>query len=202
MRSFQITKLFTVFIVVVGVLVAGSNVAFASSCVATNAGNLCTSYALSGVVLTADTVNGGAPFGIPPTRVMSGQFDWEYTPGDFANGNGTFTSLVLPWTYHGIGSLILAIDSRSLNGTLPGNFHSDGADFTIAMSPGLLGPTQGSGINYATSTFDIWGGGNEYVGHVTGGSIVVATVPVPAAAWLFGPGLFGLASIARKRKVV
>lgn len=32
-------------------------------------------------------------------------------------------------------------------------------------------------------------------------SLTVAEVPIPAAAWLFGSGLIGLATIARKRKL-
>ena len=199
-HSFQITKLFVVFFVVVGTLVAGGRVAAAPTCTPTTTGKLCTSYALSGVTLTANTVNGSPAFGTPPSAVMTGQFDWQYTLGDFANGTGTFTSLVVPWTYHNMGSLVLAIDNTSLNGTLPGNIHSDGVDFTIALSSVLSSPTQGSGINYATSTFDIWGSnGSEYVGHVTSGSIVVAAVPVPTALWLFNSGIVGLIGFARCR---
>jgi hypothetical protein len=195
MRSFQMTKL----LVLLGVLFVDSGVALAATCVPTTPGMLCTSYALSGVTLTADTVNGNVGYA---SGLLSGQFDWQYAPGDFANGSGTFTSLVVPWTYHGIGSLTLSIDSSSLNATLPGNLHSDGVDFVVALSPGLSSPTQGSGIDFAASIFDIWGGGNEYVGHVTSGSIVVAPdpVPAPAAGWLFAPGLLGLAGIARKCK--
>ena len=192
-KSFQFTKLFAVVFVVVNAFVAGGRTVSASSCTPATAGNLCASYSLSGVTLTAKSVNGSPAFGTPPSAIMSGQFAWEYTPGDFANGNGTFTSLVVPWTSHGMGSLILSIDTVSLNGTLPGNIHGDGVDFMIAMSPGLSSPTQGSGINYPSSVFDIWGSnGSEYVGNVTSGSVVVSTVPLPSALWLFSAGIVGL----------
>lgn len=175
-------------------LLAASPIAFAAPCTPNTAGDLCVSYMLSGVTLTATMVNGSPPLGTPPSAVMTGAFNWEYAPGDFANGTGTFTSLVVPWTAHDMTSLILSIDTGSLNGTLPGNIHADGVDFMVAMSPGLMDPSQGSAINYASSTFDIWGSNrSEYVGNVTSGSIVpTAAVPLPASLWLFDTGIIVL----------
>lgn len=200
MNSLQMTRSLAAFGVLAGTFLMSGGEALASSCAPATTGKLCTTYALSGVTLTADPA-ASAGILIPVSGMMTGQFNWEYTPGDFTNGSGAFTSLDVPWTYHGFTDLTLQIDNVSLNGTLPGNFHSDGVDFTIALSPGLSSPNQGAPINFSGSTFDIWGGGREYVGNVTSGSIVVAAVPLPAAAWLFGSGLFGVAWITRKRKV-
>ena len=178
--------------VFLGAVAVYSPSASAASCVPSIAGNLCASYVLSGVTFTADTVNGSPAsfFYGTKTAVMTGQFDWQYAAGDFLNGTGTFTQLTVPFTHYGIGDLILSIDNTSLNGTLPGNIHSQGVDFIIALAPGLTSPALGSGIDYATSTFDIWdSGGNEYMGHVSAGSIVpsVATVPLPAARGCLAP---------------
>jgi hypothetical protein len=63
--------------------------------------------------------------------------------------------------------------SDSSTYTLDGAFHVNGAGFTT--------------VAYTV----------HLEGHVTGAS---AVVPVPAAAWLFGSGLMGLAGVARRRK--
>lgn len=72
-----------------------------------------------------------------------------------------------------------------------GNALSGGApsiDDGIAGSPMLDGPFPGFNVN-----FDI-GSGNSLT--VT----QVSAVPVPAAVWLFGSGLIGLAGLARRKK--
>lgn len=72
-----------------------------------------------------------------------------------------------------------------------GNALSGGGPFIddgIAGSPMIDGPFQGLSVN-----FDI-GSGNSLT--VTS----VSEVPVPAAIWLFGSGLIGLAGIARRKK--
>ena len=61
-------------------------------------------------------------------------------------------------------------------------------DDGIAGSPMIDGPFPGLNVN-----FDI-GSGNSLT--VT----QVSTVPVPAAVWLFGSGLIGLAGLARRKK--
>ncbi len=72
-----------------------------------------------------------------------------------------------------------------------GNALSGGAPFTddgVSGSPMIDGPFPGLNVN-----FDIGSGNSLTV-------LSVSAVPVPAAAWLFGSGLLGLAGLA-KRKV-
>jgi hypothetical protein len=56
---------------------------------------------------------------------------------------------------------------------------------TVAGSPMIAGPFTGYNANFDITTI----------------SVVVETVPVPAAIWLFGSGLFGLAALAQRRKI-
>jgi len=42
--------------------------------------------------------------------------------------------------------------------------------------------------------------GNPLTGYAFGGSQVPQEVPVPAAVWLFGSGLFGMVAVARRKK--
>lgn len=55
-----------------------------------------------------------------------------------------------------------------------------------------------------TASWDAVVVGGAFDGYLASWSIEgnVSTVPVPAAVWLFGSGLLGLAAVARRRKVV
>ena len=73
-----------------------------------------------------------------------------------------------------------------------GNVLSGGSLFTddgISGSPMIDGPFIGLNVN-----FDIGSGNSLEV-------LSVSSVPVPAAAWLFGSGLIGLIGIARRKKI-
>lgn len=59
-----------------------------------------------------------------------------------------------------------------------------------------LGTSDGSW--YEGTTFDQWSNQSFGSGHY---GLEVSAVPVPAAAWLFGSGLIGLVSAARRRNV-
>jgi len=63
----------------------------------------------------------------------------------------------------------------------------------LAATSGSLGLDNTSPFPGIRGYFDIGSGNSMYV-------TSVASVPVPAAAWLFGSGLIGLAGVARKRK--
>jgi hypothetical protein len=49
-------------------------------------------------------------------------------------------------------------------------------------------------------TFDVVPGTNYAFGAETTSSVYTSTVPVPAAAWLFGSGLLGLLGVSRRKK--
>ena len=73
----------------------------------------------------------------------------------------------------------------------------DGSAITLTMpgyAPGIAGTTQPAVGNSLLFGFD--------VPTMMGGTVTleVAAVPVPAAAWLFGSALVGLAGIGRNRK--
>lgn len=63
----------------------------------------------------------------------------------------------------------------------------DGSNFTYVSSATALVPDNWYAISFGDITGEIHG-------------VDLAPVPVPAAVWLFGSGLIGLAGIARRRK--
>lgn len=72
--------------------------------------------------------------------------------------------------------------------------------YSALQGPAPMAATSGSlGLDNTTpfpgirGYFDIGSGNSMYV-------VSVATVPIPAAAWLFGSGLLGLLGVARRRK--
>jgi len=88
-------------------------------------------YTLENVILTDDTQ-------------MTGQFSWTYDAGDFENGVGQFTSLVVPHTSHDHTDLEVSFDiAKSIEITLPGSFHDDGVDIMLLLDIALT-PTTAS----------------------------------------------------------
>ena len=73
--------------------------------------------------------------------------------------------------------------------TFAGDFNLFGDEYSNPASPFALSPF----VLIAGG-----GGGSDYLALV---SMQVSTVPVPAAVWLFGSGLIGLAGFARRKKV-
>jgi hypothetical protein len=66
----------------------------------------------------------------------------------------------------------------------------------------ILGLTNDSGTNWVADIGYTSLGGSLYDVHFADGSLLqvdVQVVPVPAAVWLFGSGLIGLAGIARRK---
>ena len=61
-------------------------------------------------------------------------------------------------------------------------------------------------VDFDAGTFDIWSGTTSFGGNTShifyggGGTLTPSAVPVPAAAWLFGSALVGLAGVGRKRR--
>ena len=137
---------------------------------------------------------------------MTGAFDWTYDNGDFEGGTGVFTELEIPWRPGGTappledGGMVLIIEYNQIEISLDGNFHDYGLDIKLKyVQP--LSLTQPAPIDLNTSFFECCGNGFKDQ-HFSSGSIspVISSVPVPAAAWLFGSGLLGLVGIARRKK--
>lgn len=77
-------------------------------------------------------------------------------------------------------------------------------DFTIEWIPDLTtpsSPTPGQ-VAYSIGTREFWAVGNfsSWEDHGTIDYLTLTAIPVPPAVWLFGSGLLGLASIARRRR--
>jgi hypothetical protein len=90
---------------------------------------------------------------------MTGTFTWTYDVGNFENGVGEFTSLVIPYTSHNHLDLEAIIDvTQSIEITLPGSTHDDGVDITLVLLTPLT-PTTGSLINLVLSKYEIGGNG-------------------------------------------
>jgi hypothetical protein len=166
---------------------------FSVSCMATlNAHAVTVSYTLDNVFL-----EDGAQ--------MTGEFDWTYDLEDFEGGEGVFTALVIPYRPAGTlppledENLIINIESNQIEISGDGSFHDYGLDIILKFAG--LSPTQSVSIDETTSFYECCGNGFKSQPFQSGGSIspVLSEVPVPAAAWLFGSALLGLAGIKRKR---
>ncbi len=145
-----------------------------------------------------DTFN----FLAPITGSLAGS---AYGTGNFATGaiaNGT-----------SVGTLSFPVLEKQWDGTwFPLGQASGGIDFTVTIS----------NVNIGTGTFDFEMWANELIDpaedpssaglagwnmqwHMSGTGVASgahAPVPIPAAAWLFGSGLIGLAGLARRKQRV
>jgi len=139
---------------------------------------------------------------------ITGTFDWDYTIGDFEGGSGTFTALAIPLQPNGYTppledpDMVLSIENNQIEISLDGNFHDYGLDIIMKFEQ-PLSLTQSSVINLDTSFYECCGNGfHEHF--FSSGSItpVVSSIPVPAAVWLSGSGLLGLAGMARRYKTI
>lgn len=102
---------------------------------------------------------------------MTGTFTWTYDAGDFENGTGTFTELNIPYTFHGLGDLIITAEISQIEFTLSGNFHDDGVDvFLVLTGPLLPHASVPLDLDPTASKYSI--GGNGFIdGHFLSGSI-------------------------------
>lgn len=103
------------------------------------------------------------------------------------------TDLDLTALYTGFGSFSFTDESK---------FDVDGTTFKFLGVGGFLPAT------WALSALLTDSGGNVNVTSMTGGTLTsgsltspsVSAVPVPAAAWLFGSGLMGLAALRQRKE--
>ncbi|VAW17142.1 hypothetical protein MNBD_BACTEROID05-255, partial [hydrothermal vent metagenome] len=82
--------------------------------------------------------------------------------------------------------------------SIAGNFNLSGsiAADSVALSAGTIDLANGSGI--ALSSGSLISGRDIQL--VTNGGIVLSTVPVPPAVWLFSSGLLGLMRVSRRNQ--
>lgn len=84
--------------------------------------------------------------------LMTGTFEWAYTPGDFENGTGTFTSLHIPGHGNDINQLTVTIEPSQIEFSLSANLHDHGVDVSVKLlQPFSLG--QSAMVNTAQSSY-------------------------------------------------
>jgi hypothetical protein len=111
---------------------------------------------------------------------MTGTLLWAFDTGNFENGVGQFTSLVIPHTSHDHTDLDATIDvTQSIEITLPGSSHDDGVDIALVLLQPLT-PTTSALIDPVNSKYEIGGNGfhdglflNGRISPVTNGSSLV-----------------------------
>ena len=124
----------------------------------------------------------------------------------FSNGVETFSNTIP------LRSSFFAVSTDSTGDIIDWVVTIEG-EYPAPPAPGdtqgtiLLSPSLDQGIIYECNSFAAQPPGACSSGGVTdlaeanqGGTWSVSTVPVPAAAWLFGSGLLGLLGIARRKK--
>lgn len=137
---------------------------------------------------------------------------YHFTATNFTAINGTSTSPAVFGSFTLDGTTITQID-------LTLGTHTYTLDEVELVDPDSIIPMLGGRLNNANSV--AWGTNDFWLRYwSTGeffefayttdaaveffttntGTMTVSSVPVPAAAWLFGSGLIGLAGVARRRK--
>jgi len=85
-------------------------------------------------------------------------------------------------------SLISIAGDFNLSGSIAAN--------SVALSAGTIGLANSGGISLSSGTLI----SNRDIQLVTDGGIVLSTVPVPPAVWLFSSGLLGLMGVSRRNQ--
>ena len=167
-------------------------------------GNIATGQTFtSGVYNVTDLLTTTA--GITLTLDAQGQDgDFIFNIGNYlAFGAGTVIEVVngtgnnnVVWNAHGAGGYVSTGENSDIIGTiLATTYASVGAGASVVGTNGGCG-----GVFSATSYVSL--GANASVGDegCVGAISPPSAVPLPAAVWLFGSGLLGLAGIARRKK--
>jgi len=144
---------------------------------ASNAHAITVNYTLDNVILDDNTQ-------------MTGTFSWTFNSGDFENGVGQFSSLVIPWTSHNQDDLDAVFDiGNSIEITLEGSVHDDGVDITLFLLQPLT-PTTSASVDLVRSKYEI-GGNGFHDGLFLSGSIS----PAPSVPSVSLHGLLALAGL-------
>ncbi len=159
------------------------------------------SFTLTGAVTYDDTGDGSNIFGLPVGGAVTatGSFDDSLIGGDIISGNGTIAVSTITDLVITVGSeiftdlddngsgLLTIVNGTVIDGNGPAGFVYAGTNpqlFTSDATETFIG-TQS---DYSTNIFGTWNTFN------------LTPVPVPAAVWLFGSGLLGLAGVARRKR--
>lgn len=132
-------------------------------------------------------INGSENPGIDNPWLFSGNVGMHQTTSPVTVNGGSGDNLTLDmsgWsiTWNGIPDISLVQLGAATIACSTGSSCSDGSDYTLDAAFHV------AGAGFTTVPYTV---------HLEG---QVSSVPVPAAAWLFGSGLAGLMSIARRRK--
>ncbi len=166
---------------------------------ATGAQAALVNFTLMGTTSTFTTVPNVFGVGVGDTVTVTGTFDDSVLSG--GTGLVYFDS-----NLSGTNSFELSIGTYTFSNTADPAYSSGGypyLDITGPTSAGLMFVVEFDG-----HAFDSWG--NTFVGWESGfdrtvfggwNTFGMTPVPVPAAVWLLGSGLIGLAGIAKRKRV-
>jgi len=151
---------------------------------------------LTGVAFDFDgDISFGCNQTIDPTLcITNGVFDPSLDPGAVLSG-GTITP-TFSWT--GTNPTLLAADTAGMGNV--GDFFSFGADTDGSAGSGDLMAGAIFTVNFSDGSSAFASLANTCGAQCSVASVSTTVVPVPAAVWLFGSGLLGLAGIARRRR--
>ena len=108
-----------------------------------------------------------------PTSLMTGTFEWAYTPGDFENGTGTFTDLYIPGHGSNIGELVITVEPSQIEFSLDANLHDHGVDVSVKLLQ-PFSPTQPALVDTVLSKY-------QYESGVITNGVFVSGSVVPQA---------------------
>ena len=129
------------------------------------------SYILDNVVMT----NGD---------VITGKFTWTYPTGDFGNGSGVFTEIVIPGYGSDITGLNVTIDLTSIEVTLKANLDNKNLDIILRLLT-ALNPNQPSVMDISQNALGVYASKYDLTGYVSywgavGGFVSGTITPLPA----------------------
>jgi len=140
---------------------------------------------------TSGGSTGGWVFGSGGTISITGGIDFTDSTPDIAAG-----SLLLSGTFD--SAQIFSLSSGTFQFTILGASFSDTKNPALLAFYGLPDVLYTGGLNLSFST-DATMGVDFTTSSLGSGGITNQAVPVPAALWLFGSGLVGLAGLARRK---
>ena len=146
-------------------------------------------YGVTGTLLTSDKGNG--TFLVTGGTVTgTGTINKDTTYSFTAAGTGVHS--IRPF-----GATDLIVDNLLIPGSNP-VFTGNGIAFVSSTKASYFN-IWGNGPSSYTSFQLGWDGSKEIYGPAVSGAVEVNATPIPAAAWLLGSGLLGLAGIRRKK---